>query len=772
MPRRSSLVVRSAALAAPALWLVPAWTAGAEERAPCPAAPPLEVADAPAFRAKTATAQWSIGEPTAEEQQLLELMNRARMNPADEGDRIFVDYDSPRVKQATDFFLKQRPGVEYTRAENRDAFHGYAARPPLAFSGELIDSARFHCAMMKKYDQQSHQIADAKGDPLLDGSGHPVEADLPGRVVAAGYSGTFLAESVFAHATDMLHAHAGFAIDYGQPTQQKVNGVLVNCNPDGRPCLGHRLNLMAFDGDPGRAYREVGVGVLADADPKTSVGPRLVTIDFAIPTDPSVFVTGVVYDDVNGNGFYDPGEGIGGVRIDIDVGGTFAVTSASGGYAIPVTGSPGAVHVTATGAPGTPGEFVGTQTVVVDVTTENVKADFNRPPDPPVPPLFERTSASAAQPITDSAPTLSPIDVNVPLQAGDSSLVGDVEVEVAIDHPARQELALTLTPPSGAPIALFAHGAPGANLRGVFDATLAPAQSLGALVGDEFLGTWTLRVDDGTPGNDGTLNAWKLRVRPKWVRPLFASASPLFVTKFAWVDSKKPAGDSISLQATIDAGRVALGALAAPTLVVRDASGAALFTAALPAATIKRAIKGTSKTTVSATLKKLDLPALPNPSVVTIELALDDAVVSETVQLKKNAFAGAPSAIASPTLHVDTLATKLVAGVPTYTMKGRFAGPGALVGAGTLDVVFGPIRIRDAMARATVKGKVTTYKAATAVKSLVIDAAKQTFTLVVATSSDVKSASGAIDVSLRLGDDGFFGKASIVPAGSASSPTY
>src|SRR6185295_4545267 len=161
----------------------------------------VEAAGAP-FQLKIATQQWSIGDPTGEEQELLELMNRARIDPVGEGDRIFRDYDSARVKQAADYWLKQRPGVEYTRAENRDAFHGYPAQPPFAFNAKLIDAARGHSALMKQYDQQSHQIEDANHDPLKGPSGLPVEADLRGRVVAAGYSGTFLAESVFAFASD------------------------------------------------------------------------------------------------------------------------------------------------------------------------------------------------------------------------------------------------------------------------------------------------------------------------------------------------------------------------------------------------------------------------------------------------------------------------------------------------------------------------------------------------------------------------------------------
>jgi subtilisin-like proprotein convertase family protein len=763
MSPRVSFWIRAAACAAPAALFASARTDGVEERAPCPAVGPV-AGDVDVFQRKTSPAQWSIGDPTAEEQLLLELMNRARMHPADEGDRIFVDYGSARVKQATDYFLAQRPGVEFTRAENRDAFHGYAAKPPLAFSAKLIDSARGHSALLKQYDQQSHQISDGNGDPLLGPGGVPVEPDLRGRVVAAGYAGTNLGENVFSYASDMVHAHAGFAVDFGQPVPVGET----------RPYLGHRLNLMDFDGDPSRGFVEVGVGVVSDDDPATTVGPRIVTIDFAVPAaDPTTFVTGVVYDDLNGNGFYDIGEGLGGVRIDLDVGGAYAVTSTSGGYAVPVYGAPGTVHVTATGQPGTPGAVIGTQTVAVDVTTANVKADFNRPPDPPLPPWASVVSSGLTQTVTDVAPAIATIDF--PEQAGFSDLVGDVAVAVAIDHPAREELTATLTSPDGASVVLFLRGAPGAGLRGEFDASLKPAEPLDGFVGRSYVGPWTLRIDDAAPGNDGVLTDWRIRVRPQWTRPLFADASSLVVSKFALIDSKRPAADTLVFKAVVDAGPVPLGVVRDPLLRIRElgGAGAIYFSTPLTRASVKRAVRGTSKTTVSATVRKLDLPDLSAHPIVALELSLDDAIVTQTVRLSKGAFNGAPANVTSPLFHVDSLTTRVVKGVSDYTVKGRLASNGPLVGAGTLDVFFGPVHLRDSMANASLKGSATTFKGRGPVKSLSVDAVKGTFALVVAATGEVRSMDGSIDVALRLGDDGFFGKTSIVPAGgSASSLKY
>ncbi len=61
-------------------------------------------------------------------------------------------------------------------------------------------------------------------------------------------------------------------------------------------------------------FREIGIAVLEEHDPGTEVGPLIVVQDFGRPLDDLYgFVTGVVYQDVNGNRFYDVGEGIEGI---------------------------------------------------------------------------------------------------------------------------------------------------------------------------------------------------------------------------------------------------------------------------------------------------------------------------------------------------------------------------------------------------------------------------------------------------------------------------
>ena len=83
----------------------------------------------------------------------------------------------------------------------------------------------------------------------------------------------------------------------------------------------------------------------------------------------TVFITGVAYRDANSNGAYDPGEGLAGITITTDRGAWYAVTSASGGYSIPVPANSGPYRLTAAGAPldgAVSSATVGSDSVKVD----------------------------------------------------------------------------------------------------------------------------------------------------------------------------------------------------------------------------------------------------------------------------------------------------------------------------------------------------------------------------------------------------------------------
>lgn len=102
-------------------------------------------------------------------------------------------------------------------------------------------------------------------------------------------------------------------------------------------------------------WREIGIGVSAGTDQGADSQGTVRTWDslytvqnFGKQTNSTPFITGIVYQDTNGNGFYDPGEGIGGIRVDVTGSSFFAVSSPSGGYSVPVPGN-GSYTVTFSG---------------------------------------------------------------------------------------------------------------------------------------------------------------------------------------------------------------------------------------------------------------------------------------------------------------------------------------------------------------------------------------------------------------------------------------
>jgi hypothetical protein len=243
------------------------------------------------------TEQYSHGDPTANEQLLLEMINRARANPTAEGDRLVMTGDA-NVRGAYQYF-------NIDTALVRSQFATYPSRPPLAFNAKLIAAARRHTADMVANNYQGHDGTDG--------------STFDQRITQAGYTGwTALGENVAAYSYSVWYGHVGFNVDWGNPQ------------------LGHRHNIMNFDATD-KIFTEFGAGITDLQRPwqQGQVGPMVITEEFG-RTSEAPFLVGVVYNDVNANGFYDVGEGLSGVKVMPSSGTYYAVTSTSGGYAIPV----------------------------------------------------------------------------------------------------------------------------------------------------------------------------------------------------------------------------------------------------------------------------------------------------------------------------------------------------------------------------------------------------------------------------------------------------
>ncbi|MCW0220858.1 MAG: CAP domain-containing protein, partial [Prosthecobacter sp.] len=283
------------------------------------------------------TTLYSIGEPTDEEQLYLEMINRARANPTAEGVRMATTTD-PDVVNALQFH-----GVDLVLMQSE--FAAIQAGQPLALNAKLTTMARGHNADMFTHAFQGHESFN--GDHLAE------------RVAAVNYSFSSLGENVFSYADSVFQGHAGFQVDWGSVEGEPPD---TDGMQEGR---GHRTNI---HGD----YREVGIGVILGTNTvgSNTVGPQLVTQNFGTPSASSAFVTGVAYYDLNGNNFYDLGEGIGGLTVNVAGSSFHAVTANSGGFTVPIPTSSTTRAVTFAGL-----GLNGGGDVVIS-GGKNVKVDF------------------------------------------------------------------------------------------------------------------------------------------------------------------------------------------------------------------------------------------------------------------------------------------------------------------------------------------------------------------------------------------------------------
>ncbi len=257
--------------------------------------------------------------PDENEQQLIWLMNRARSNPTAEGIWLATLYDQ---------YISYSPGcagagldadlcyvaaaVDYWRVDReqlKSEFASYDTKPPAAFDVRLYRAAKSH----------SDYLID------IDGQGHSGQFD---RIDDEGFEFIRARGNVFSYSLSAVYGHAGFNIDWG------------NDGGDGtgmQPSRGHRLAIMSIDGD----YTNVGIAAVSETTRGKSVGPLVITGNYCranagMSDHYNRFLVGTVWSDRDNDRLYDPGEGIGNVTVMPDQGSYYALTSDSGGYALPI----------------------------------------------------------------------------------------------------------------------------------------------------------------------------------------------------------------------------------------------------------------------------------------------------------------------------------------------------------------------------------------------------------------------------------------------------
>ncbi|MDI7864930.1 CAP domain-containing protein [Rhizobiaceae bacterium n13] len=249
-----------------------------------------------------------------------------------------------------------------------------AGAQPLAFDNDLSEAAQGHSKWMLAADVFSHT-----------GSGG---SSATQRMKDAGYllQGSWATGENIAWAT--TRAPAGY-----QDEVKLLHTNLMNSS-------GHRANLL----NPN--FREVGLGVeVGDYKGRSSA---FVTENFA-KTGSDTFLTGVAFDDRDGDRFYDPGEGLGSIAVTAknSAGQVFkTTTSAAGGYDLVL--KPGTYTVTFSGAD------IAKSTKTVTIGTKNVKVDL-------VDPTMTSGTLSATAATDVPAPDAAPVQAPVASDASDGS---------------------------------------------------------------------------------------------------------------------------------------------------------------------------------------------------------------------------------------------------------------------------------------------------------------------------------------------------------------
>lgn len=296
------------------------------------------------------TAAHSIGQPTALEQWFLEYTNRARADGIVEANRLAGD--TTFASTYAHFGITPANIVSQYTASVANGFIDRHAQP-LAFNATLQQAARLHSQDLLTNAFQGHNSSNNPPAPFQPGF-----TSLQ-RVASLGYSGG-VAENVFSYSTSVPYAHAGFAVDWGDETPGDPAYNPAFAGQGMQNPADHRRNI--HDGD----FNEAGFAVLVGTN--GLVGPEVVTQKFGDSRAP--MITGVAYVDQDNNRFYTPGEGRGGIRVDVQGALFHAITSASGGFAVPVLGN-GTYLVTFSG------EGVETwSTQVVVANGSNAKVDY------------------------------------------------------------------------------------------------------------------------------------------------------------------------------------------------------------------------------------------------------------------------------------------------------------------------------------------------------------------------------------------------------------
>lgn len=224
---------------------------------------------------------------------------------------------------------------------------------PLAINADLVDSAsklaermiqvniNFTCPPSDCFTPEAWMVAD--GYAAANDFNPPGVASVTGDYGTTA-SGFFPERQVVDVTREFLGFQDGMIDDPPEALREAVRGFLIdaawnaNLDPDN---VRKRRSAVLYG-----EWREIGVGVLegVNVDPVQGTFDGLYTVaHLAHRSDRGPFLTGVAFDDLDGDNTYTPdaGEALGGITVDVLQPGTETVlfstlTTASGGYQLQV----------------------------------------------------------------------------------------------------------------------------------------------------------------------------------------------------------------------------------------------------------------------------------------------------------------------------------------------------------------------------------------------------------------------------------------------------
>ncbi|MFK7894747.1 MAG: PEP-CTERM sorting domain-containing protein [Myxococcota bacterium] len=270
-------------------------------------------------------------EPNEYEQYMVELVNRARLDP--EGEVALLSTGSLNEGPPT---LGSYP---YTIPAG--------PKQPVAIHTEVIDAASDYAQALNDVDQFCHSCLGSSAESRMTDAGYvPALSDFAFFSGVAGYTlayGGAQDPGCTGGCPIYVPGRENLSFRGEGPPNGMIDNLLAAVdqahvglfNDFTVPTRGHRSTMMYGE------WREVGIGMNEGLDNGGSFDSLYIVQDFAHRSDVGPFLTGVAYDDVDEDGFYTPaaGEALGGVLVTVYEAGTAnlagtATTMTAGGYKV------------------------------------------------------------------------------------------------------------------------------------------------------------------------------------------------------------------------------------------------------------------------------------------------------------------------------------------------------------------------------------------------------------------------------------------------------